>query len=171
MIGERNQVTVPKVIRKVVGIKDKSLAFIGTRDGEPSCMYLSVERPESGVFNTISISEKGQMVIPTNLRLSLGVTAGTNLVFTAWGKGKPVEITRLDKKKSAGGERWQLLFSLLTTASKHGLAVKPREKSLLIIGETSTSNLREFVGELEKLVGTRLLVEKTSNGMELSAMG
>lgn len=76
-VGIRNQVTLPKDIRKQLQQKDKFSAFISV---DKKMLRITLSKPE-GLHNSIAVSDKGQFVVPKNLRESLDISENDNLVF------------------------------------------------------------------------------------------
>jgi len=160
-VGIRNQVTVPKTIRDRMKITAKTEAFIRAVNGNE--LLMTLEKPASGVYNRIKISQKGQLVIPKNLRHSLGIKEGTNLVFKGTASG--VTVKKLSTVKRAGTTpvSWSLLIDFFTILKKKGLQPAMKDGKLAVTGAKGL----ECVRELEELFVMRLMAERTAEGMVL----
>ncbi len=143
-VGIRNQVTMPKVIRESLKITTKITAYIRAVDKEKK-MVITVKEPESGVYNRIKISEKGQLVVPKNLRESMGIKEGTNLMFEK--KGEGIRVTKLDVagKGKEKLDTWQLVIDFVSILQKHGLQPEVKGGDLLVTGGKGGM---EFIREL-----------------------
>ncbi|MHA1449288.1 MAG: AbrB/MazE/SpoVT family DNA-binding domain-containing protein [Candidatus Hodarchaeales archaeon] len=166
-VGIRNQVTLPKAIRESLQISEKTVAFISVCDDG---LRLTTVKPEEGVFNRIKISEKGQLVIPKNLRESLGIREGTNLLFMKEEKGK-IKITKLkETEKVTTGDHWNLLVKFVRILGEYGMKVSMDGKAMIIKTESGNERNIQFLEELEKLTGNRFLLEKIDIGLKLTPL-
>ncbi|MFW9994863.1 MAG: AbrB/MazE/SpoVT family DNA-binding domain-containing protein [Candidatus Odinarchaeota archaeon] len=163
-VGLRNQVTLPKEIRKNVRIVPKQTAFISSLDKD-DCLVISLEPPDNGVFNRIKISEKGQLVIPKNLRDSKHIKEGTNLVFTVK-NDREITMKKLKERcvEPVSGWRWQFLVDILTVLEPVSdlTRMETGDRSLVLVlkEEDKNSLLINVVNELEHITGSRLMVER-----------
>ncbi|MFW9997472.1 MAG: hypothetical protein ACFFD4_35860 [Candidatus Odinarchaeota archaeon] len=80
-VGIRNQITLPKMIREGVNIREKTPVYIQAVDNV-DYLVISLQPPVGGVYSKIKISEKGQLVISKSLWESKGIQGGTNVVFS-----------------------------------------------------------------------------------------
>ncbi|MFW9996155.1 MAG: AbrB/MazE/SpoVT family DNA-binding domain-containing protein [Candidatus Odinarchaeota archaeon] len=169
-VGVRNQVTLPKVIRKKAKIREKAVACIQARDKDGS-LAITLNPPEQGVYNRIKISGKGQLVIPKNLRESKGIKEGVNLVFSINGDGE-ITMKKLAERRGtkSSSKRWDFLIStvgILYTPELDKLTVEGNSLSLRLKKEPGNATLMELVTDLENRIGTRLLIEKDRNKINL----
>jgi AbrB family looped-hinge helix DNA binding protein len=172
-VGVRNQVTLPKTVRERVDIANKATAFILAADKE-DFLIITFQSPSSGVYNKIKISEKGQLVIPKNLRMSMGIAEGTNLVFSVTEK-KMITIRILEKSKesTSANSKWQFLTKLLEIAEQfRGLEKTSVENSnaLLLHFIKPTKVDKSFantLAKLEDLLGSRLVPEILEGGKKI----
>ena len=167
-VGIRNQVTLPKLIREQAKIGNKVQAYIRANEAE-KCLIITIE-PPTGTYNKIKISEKGQLVIPKNLRESKGITEGTNLVFTVT-REKEIWLQKLIEKRPVGKRkvenwRWTFLVEVIESFEAiSGLKDLDIDGASLLLeikngSKYSENDLLETVKKMEKLLGTRLVVEK-----------
>ena len=165
-VGIRNQVTMPKVIRESLKITTKITVFIKAVDKEKK-LVITVKEPESGVYNKIKISEKGQLVVPKNLRESMGIKEGMNLMFSKTGEG--IKVTKLERagKEKEQLDTWQLVIDFFSVLQKHGLRAEVKGENLLVTGGKGGV---EFIRELEEMMEVRVMVEKTAEGIELTPL-
>ncbi|MFW9991578.1 MAG: AbrB/MazE/SpoVT family DNA-binding domain-containing protein [Candidatus Odinarchaeota archaeon] len=177
-VGIRNQVTLPKPVREELNIGEKSLAYIQAAVKEGKYLIITLQPPEAGVYNKIKISEKGQLVIPKNLRESTGIYEGTNLVFSVIG-GNEIRIQKLKERKTDQfSKRWSFLVEVLDTLSQitdlDNLDVEGNSLFVTISKKKgSTDNLvTELVTKLESMIGTRLIIEKKDDTkLKLTPLG
>jgi len=174
-VGVRNQVTLPKVIRKKAKIREKMIAYIQAREDENN-LVITLD-PPAGIYNKIKISEKGQLVIPKNLRESKGIKKGNNLVFSIKDE-KEIAVKKLDerKKEKAKNWRWDFLVSVMAVLDtvKALDTVKIEDASLALMmkknQDLSGEKLLDLVTKMEKHIGMRLLVEKSGSKINLRPM-
>ncbi|MFW9992924.1 MAG: hypothetical protein ACFFD4_12855 [Candidatus Odinarchaeota archaeon] len=161
-VGVRNQITLPKLVREKLNITVKTAVFIQSDDKADS-LVMTLEPPQNGVFNRITISGKGQLVIPGNLRLSKGIKEGTNLIFSLTGDRIKVQKLARSKQKKMP-TRWT--FFLTTFKVLLGLSPRiERENDAIVLTvngqqEAPGKAFMTSVKELEDLVGSRLMIEK-----------
>ncbi|MHA2297127.1 MAG: AbrB/MazE/SpoVT family DNA-binding domain-containing protein [Candidatus Hodarchaeales archaeon] len=165
-VGIRNQVTLPKQVREKVKIGEKIAAYIQAVE-KREFLVITMDPPSNGVYNRIKISEKGQLVIPKNLRESTGIVEGTNLVFSTHEKGK-IRVQKLKEReiKEKTPKRWNFLMDVIDVLNiaTNLKDVEIKKGSLIITMKTeqrSNDNLmKELLVRLEGLLDTRLIVEK-----------
>jgi AbrB family looped-hinge helix DNA binding protein len=164
-VGIRNQVTLPKQVRERVKVGEKTTAYIQAWEKE-EFLVITLEPPNNGVYNKIKISEKGQLVIPKNLRESTGIIEGTNLVFSVFGKER-IRIQKLKEREieEKYPKRWNFLIDVLDVLNKATdlKNVEIKKKSLIITSMTlqgSDSLIKELLSKLEGLLDTRLILER-----------
>ncbi|MFW9996641.1 MAG: AbrB/MazE/SpoVT family DNA-binding domain-containing protein [Candidatus Odinarchaeota archaeon] len=176
-IGIRNQITLPKDIRDAVKITAKTEVYIKNQEDQES-LIISLEKPTEGVYNSVKISEKGQLVIPKNYRESKGIKGGTNLLFrVSSGTDIIVQILPPERKESTRDQRWNLLidifkalngFSTMNTLQiNDGSLVVGFDKDIKV-----DSKLTENIERIENILGTRLMVEKVQDSrLKLTPLG
>ncbi|MFW9993446.1 MAG: AbrB/MazE/SpoVT family DNA-binding domain-containing protein [Candidatus Odinarchaeota archaeon] len=173
-VGVRNQVTLPKVIRRKAKIKEKMVAYIHARDKEDS-LVITLNPPDEGVYNRIKISEKGQLVIPKNLRESKHIKQGNNLVFSIEGD-QEITVKKLAERRreKSNNWRWQFFIEILETVEAvpelDHLDVEQNSLVLILKKELSGEKLLELVTKMENNLGTRLMVEKNEKKINLRPM-
>ncbi|MFW9991206.1 MAG: hypothetical protein ACFFD4_04025 [Candidatus Odinarchaeota archaeon] len=166
-VGVRNQVTLPKDVRNKAHIAGRSTAFIRA-DAESDSLIITPKPPDTGIYNRIKISEKGQLVIPRNLRESKGIATSTNLVFSISGEGE-VTVQKLKERKAAISDgRWQFLMRVVETVTSYGNLESIRvegsgsRKSLILNFKEPVeagSSFSEVLEALEGLADVRFLIE------------
>jgi AbrB family looped-hinge helix DNA binding protein len=174
-VGVRNQVTLPKVIRKKAKIKEKMVAYIQAKDKD-NFLVITLDPPK-GVYNKIKISEKGQLVIPKNLRESKNIKKGNNLVFSIKDENVIAVKKLIERRKEKNKNwRWQFLVdvmkSLETVPSLINIRIEDKSLALVIKKgqDIGGEEMLELVNKMEKILGMRLLVEKQGLKINLRPM-
>ncbi|MFW9997768.1 MAG: AbrB/MazE/SpoVT family DNA-binding domain-containing protein [Candidatus Odinarchaeota archaeon] len=165
-VGIRNQVTLPKVIREGMNIKEKTRAYIQAVDKE-DCLVISLQPPAGGVYSKIKISEKGQLVLPKNLRESKGIKEGTNVVFSLISDEK-IRVQKLLEKRKEREASWRWNFLVEVLGALEGIAglekLEIKDSSLVLQIKKGANSLEkeiiETVTKIENVTGARLLVER-----------
>ncbi|MFW9991271.1 MAG: AbrB/MazE/SpoVT family DNA-binding domain-containing protein [Candidatus Odinarchaeota archaeon] len=168
-VGIRHQVTLPKAIRKGMKIKEKTPAYIQAVDKE-DYLVISLQRPSEGVYIKIRISEKGQLVMPKNLRESKGIQEGTNVVFSLISDEK-IKVQKLLEKRKELEPEWRWLFLVEIIRSLEGLAgldTLAIEGNSLVMQVKKGDNSKEkeltaLMTKIENVTGSRLMMERLSN--------
>ena len=165
-VGIRNQVTLPKQVRERVKTGTKRLAYIQAREKEDS-LFITLEPPTAGTYNKIKISEKGQLVIPKNLRESKDIREGTNLVFSVKGEREIMVQKLIDQRKEHEiSWRWSFLVEIIKTVEQvTAMKNVSIEGNSLVLStkkelEKSKEGMLGIVSKMETLLGSRLMVEK-----------
>ncbi|MFW9998122.1 MAG: AbrB/MazE/SpoVT family DNA-binding domain-containing protein [Candidatus Odinarchaeota archaeon] len=84
----------------------------GESDDKTDSLVMTLEPPQNGVFDRIKISEKGQLVIPMNLRTSKGIKEGSNLIFSV--TGDRIRVQKLVKtKQKKKSKQWFFFLNAL----------------------------------------------------------
>ncbi|MFW9996442.1 MAG: AbrB/MazE/SpoVT family DNA-binding domain-containing protein [Candidatus Odinarchaeota archaeon] len=173
-VGMRYQVTLPKVIRENAKIKEKMVAYIHARDKEDS-LVITLNPPGEGVYNRIKISEKGQLVIPKNLRESKHIKQGNNLVFNIEGD-QEITVKKLAERRRErdANWRWQFFIEIIemigTIPELDRLDIENDSLVLTMKKELDSTKLLELVMGLENNLGKRLMVEKNEKKINLRPM-
>jgi len=176
-VGIRNQVTLPKVIREGLNISEKTGAYMQGSEKSDQ-MIISLKQPAEGVYSKIKISEKGQLVIPKNLRESKGIKEGTNLVFSLISDEK-IGVQKLLEKKKEKETNWRWNFLLEIIRSLEGITglekLEIRDGSVVLQVKKGTASLDKRIAEtvtrMENVTGMRLMVEKLQdNRIKLTPM-
>ncbi|MFW9994299.1 MAG: AbrB/MazE/SpoVT family DNA-binding domain-containing protein [Candidatus Odinarchaeota archaeon] len=172
-VGIRNQVTLPKHIREKAKIGEKIAAYIQVRE---DMLVITLDPPDEGiVYNRIKISEKGQLVIPKNLRESKGIKEGSNLIFNST-NGDEITVRKLVEKRGSTAKnwRWNFLVAIIkSVGSVPNLAryeIVNNKLVLFLKKEIRNNDLTDLVDSLEKQVGTRLIIEKDDDKIFLIPM-
>jgi AbrB family looped-hinge helix DNA binding protein len=177
-VGIRNQVTLPKPVRLKVNISEKSSAYIQAAAKNGEYLVITLQPPESGVYNKIKISEKGQLVIPKNLRESTGINEGTNLVFSVI-EGKKIRVQKLKERKTGQlPKRWNFLVEVLDALNQitdlQNLDIDGKSLVVTIAKKKGSVDklITELLTRLENLIGTRLIIEKIDDKkLKLTPLG
>ena len=167
-VGIRKQITLPRAIREKLFTGGKTIAYIQARDKE-GFLAITLQPPATGTYNKISISSKGQMVIPKNLRESKGIKAGDNLVFSI--RNGEIRLKKLAEQRSEREPNflWNFLVEIINWLESAGSSnvnnVSVAGNSLLLViksdnPEPRVNVLLETVRKLETLLATRLIIEK-----------
>ncbi|MFW9995312.1 MAG: AbrB/MazE/SpoVT family DNA-binding domain-containing protein [Candidatus Odinarchaeota archaeon] len=165
-VGIRNQVTLPKTIREGMNIREKTRAYIqGSEKGDH--LVISLQPPVEGVYSKIKISEKGQLVLPVNLRESKGIKEGTNVVFSLISDEK-IRVQKLLEKRKEREASWRWNFLVEIIGALEGLTgldtLEIKDNSLVLQIKKGVKSLeKEIIGtvtEIENITGARLLVER-----------
>ncbi|MHA1449668.1 MAG: AbrB/MazE/SpoVT family DNA-binding domain-containing protein [Candidatus Hodarchaeales archaeon] len=166
-VGIRNQVTLPKSVREGIKINKKTQAYIQAIEKE-DILVISLDPPSGGIFNKIKISEKGQLVIPKNLRESKGIGEGTNLVFSI-SADKNIKVQKLKERKEGkpAVKSWILVMEILDAlnnmADLKNIDIDGQSLVINFKKEYKGKAMKNILAKLENLLGTRLMIEKLEN--------
>ncbi|MHA1167008.1 MAG: hypothetical protein ACTSP4_10460 [Candidatus Hodarchaeales archaeon] len=169
-VGIRNQVTLPKIIREKMRITQKTTAYIRSTE-KGNFLLITLEPPTGTTFNKIKISEKGQLVIPKNLRESKKITEGTNLIFSMSGTSE-IKIQKLLKKRKEQEKNWRWNFLVEIIGAMENISglkdIEIKDMSIILDSKKGSKaldkSILETLKKIENLLGTRIMVEKIKEG-------
>jgi AbrB family looped-hinge helix DNA binding protein len=163
------------MIREKTRMKEKTVAYVQAREKEDQLVISGY--PPEGTYNKIKISEKGQLVIPKNLRESRSIEKGNNLVFTI-ASDRTIVVKKLEERKTEKEKNWHWDFFIEVFGTLQDIpsldATKIEEKALTLTfkkgQEPKGAKLLDLITKLESKMETRLLVQKDGSKIILRPM-
>lgn len=174
-ISNRNQTTLPSEIRHKMGITGKRSLFVWQSPFlSEETVILSIEPPVKKTYKAIKISDKGQIVIPSHYRDSLGITLGDNIVFSIVSNMIELpEVILFQKMKDHENVlfTWDHMINVIEIVSLISKNISVRDSSILVLGLTVDDREKTFIERIraiEGILGVKLMISRKDKKLLLT---